>query len=130
MRLVIDCNVLISAALNDGTARKVFRQCIEYHTPVVSSPVLAEYRIVMQREKFAGQRDTLSFFYESLLNVAIQVKPVSCPFTLPDKNDELYLATALSGNAEVIVTGNVKDFPEMQYGLVRILKPRDFLGLG
>jgi hypothetical protein len=49
------------------------------------------------------------------------------PFGLHDPDDEIYLATALAGRAEVLITGNIRHFPRPRYGSIAILRAGAFL---
>lgn len=56
-----------------------------------------------------------------------------CPFELPDEDDLPYLAAALHAEADLLLTGNAKHFPEATYGRVRIVSVRELaaeLGVG
>ena len=55
------------------------------------------------------------------------VEIMPCPYKLPDPKDEPYLSAALLGNAEILVTGNTKDFPEGWYDRVQVMPVREFL---
>jgi predicted nucleic acid-binding protein len=46
---------------------------------------------------------------------------------LSDPGDEGYLATAVAGGAEALVTGNRRHFVLDRYDAVEILSPRAFL---
>ena len=97
MKVVVDCNVLISAGINNkGTCRQFISEVARNHM-------------------------------ELILREATFIRPISCLFRLPDPDDEIYLATALTVKADVLVTGNKKHFPLPRYGDVLILRPREFL---
>lgn len=92
MRVVLDCNVLISAARTDGVCRAVVVEVVRHHEIVLSAPILEEYRAVAMRPKHASSR-----------------------------------RTALAGEADTLITGNVRHFPEEACGNVTIMTPRAFL---
>jgi len=76
---------------------------------------LEKVRILMDR----NVPDALVNGYESLID----------GMALPDENDRHVLAAAIKGNAEGIITFNLKDFPEdalSQYG-VSAIHPDEFL---
>jgi predicted nucleic acid-binding protein len=63
-----------------------------------------------------------------LESVALHVEPrPGTSFGLSDPDDEIYLATALAGRADVLITGNIRHFPAPRYGPIAILGPADFL---
>jgi putative PIN family toxin of toxin-antitoxin system len=127
MRLVIDCNVLVAAGWNSGTCREVLVAAMRDHAPLMSRGILDEYATVFAYSRFDHVRPTLTLLRDALLKTATLVRPVPSPFLLPDPKDMIYLETALAGDADAIITGNTKHFPEASYADVRILTPRAFL---
>ena len=127
MRLVLDCNVLVAAARNDGTCRRVVLEAVRRHEIVVSPPILEEYRDVGGRPKHRSYYETMVALTALLEQVASKVEPVPMRFGLTDPDDEVYLATAVAGRAEMLVTGNAKDFAGPSAHGVRIVSPRTFL---
>ena len=45
----------------------------------------------------------------------------------PDPNDDMFLELAVSGNADYLITGNLKDFPPSPFQGLPILSPAAFL---
>ena len=129
MRLVLDCNVLVAAARGSATCRLVVTRAIAGHEPVVSAPILAEYREVSLRPKHLAYHSAFALMLEALAEVALEVDPAAEAFGLPDPDDEVYLATALAGDAEILVTGNLRHFPDGRYRAVAIVSPRAFVDL-
>lgn len=129
MRVVVDCNVLISAGLGSTACRKVIFSIADYHTFVLSTDILREYVEVSAREKFNRDQQTIRGLIRVISWNCIITEPLSSRFTLPDKKDQMYLDAAVSSMADVIVTGNKKHFPEPEYDGTRILSPRRFLEL-
>jgi putative PIN family toxin of toxin-antitoxin system len=126
MKVVIDCNVIVSAALAGGTCREVVAKAIRYHEIILSDPIVDEYMAISRRPKHAHYRDHLLNLVNQIHKAAIVVEPENVTFGLRDPDDEVYLATAVTGGAAVI-TGNTKDFTKPKYGPVDILSPRMFL---
>jgi uncharacterized protein len=127
MRLILDCNILVSATWNDGICRRVFVEAIKKHTPLVSSEILNEYARVMTYSKFDKIRPAFKKLYFNLIKNSIFLSSIKSPFTLPDPEDEIYLDLAYTANAEAIITGNRKHFPEPDYNGIKILSPREFI---
>ncbi|HYD65529.1 putative toxin-antitoxin system toxin component, PIN family [Azospirillum sp.] len=126
MRLVLDCNVIVSAAWNPGIARTVLLYGVRHHEIVVSATILAEYRRVAGYAKLARIRSTLDGLIDLVEAVALLVEGGPVDHQLPDPTDVIYLAAAHDGDAAIVITGNVKDFPDRQYGPVRVLTVREF----
>lgn len=126
MKVVLDCNVIVSAARIDGTCRAVLDTVVRHHDIVLSEPILAEYESVAARPKHAAYRNDLRATISHIKRVAAIVEPADTLFGLRDPDDEIYLATAMAGGA-VLITGNRRDFTEPLYATVDVLSPRAFL---
>ena len=126
MKVVIDCNVLVSAARSGGVCGRVIVEAVRRHEVVLSDPIVDEYEMVAGRLGHAPYRDSLRALIRELEQVAIVVEPANVVFGLRDPDDEVYLATAMAGDA-VLITGNRRDFTKPRYGPVEIFSPRDFL---
>ena len=66
-------------------------------------------------------------FVKIICEVSEWIAPQKSKFSLPDKDDLIYLNAALSANAQFLITGNIKDFPERKYKNCTILSPVEFL---
>ena len=126
MRVVLDCNVVVSAARVDGTCREVIDRVVRGHEVVLSRPILSEYRAVAERPRQMPYRDVLTAVIGEIERLANTVEPANVLFGLRDPDDEVYLATAVAGGA-VLITGNSRDFTEARYGPVEVWSPRNFL---
>ena len=126
MRVVLDCNVLVSAARVDGACRALLDRVVRQHDIVLSRPILAEYTTVAERPRQASYRDALRAVIAEIEQMAVIVDPADAVYGLRDPDDEVYLATAEAGGA-VLITGNTRDFTEPRYGAVEVLTPRAFL---
>ena len=126
MRVVLDCNVLVSAARSGGVCGAVVIATVRDCDIVLSRPIVDEYRAIAERPAHVRYRDTLLAILAELERVAVFVEPAAVAFGLRDAEDEVYLATAQAGDA-VLVTGNTRDFTEPRYGSVKVYSPRAFL---
>jgi putative PIN family toxin of toxin-antitoxin system len=115
MRLVIDTNVVVSAILRDRLPEKVLlfvigRPDFEW---VASPEILAEYREVMSRPKFALPQSILAQWNECFKS-AIAEWPVEVTVSFPrDLSDAKFLACALTSDADFLITGD-GDFDEVR----------------
>ncbi len=126
MRVVIDCNILVSAARSGGVCAKVVTDAIHGHEIVLSKSIVEEYLAVAERPAHAGYRDAMLSLVAELERVAAFVEPADTVFGLRDPDDEIYLATAKAGGA-ALVTGNSRDFTGPRYGPVKVFSPRSFI---
>jgi uncharacterized protein len=128
VRIVLDCNVLVAAARTDGVCRSVLLRVIRDHEVILSAPIIREYRSVGARPKHKPYHPTMLAITDRLERVALLVKPLpGSTFGLSDPDDEIYLATALAGRADFLITGNIRHFPALRYAATDILRPADFL---
>ena len=100
---------------------------------VLNNALAYEYEDVLYRpenrmENWADGH--LKFLIDSLAKAATWVETsFSVRPTLKDDSDELVLAAAISGQANMIVTFNIRDFsPAGRFG-IRVLQPGDALRL-
>ena len=122
---VLDTNVIYPIEIRDLLFWFAF---YDLFTPKWSNHIFEEWEDVMQRKGMSKEisnkansafPDALVINYESLIE----------SLSLPDKNDCHVLAAAIKTNANVIVTNNLKDFPEeylASFGLVA-KSPDDFI---
>ena len=126
MNIVLDCNVIISAGLTDGICRKVLWNILQNHTLYISEEILIEYKHVTSRPKFINSQKYLYSLIEIICEMSELVQTKTSSFSLPDENDLIYLNTAITSQAEYLITGNIRDFPEKLYKNTRIIPPKDF----
>lgn len=125
MKVVLDCNVLISAGQTEGTCREVIDRVVRHHQIILSAPILSEYIAVAGRPRLIPYFSILNSLIREIEQLAVIVEPANLEFGLRDSDDEVYLATAAGG--AVLITGNMRDFTERQYGPVDVWSPREFL---
>jgi putative PIN family toxin of toxin-antitoxin system len=130
MRLVVlDTNVIVSAAIKPGSApaELVMDWVLEGQIQAVTSPwIVEEYREVAQRAKFRRYGFPplwLEFLIEESLRLP---EPVAWPNPGPDPKDLPFLALAHEAGAWLI-TENLKHFPEAHRNDVRVLSPGEYL---
>jgi uncharacterized protein len=130
-RIVLDTNVLISAALQPRGLPAKLLELIAYQAVelCVSSEILAEYREVFSRAKFAGLDSQRVVHLLTLVACeATMVTPTSHLAESPDESDNRFYECAEAAAADYIVTGNIKHFP-MLYRSTEIVTVRQLLEL-
>lgn len=113
MRVVIDTNVVVSAALKDRDPEAVIlfmasRSDMEW---AVSPEIMAEYREVLGRTRFGLPNDILQKWFDMLhaLTVTFDIDLI---MDFPrDRKDAKFLACAVAVGADYFVTGD-RDFSE------------------
>lgn len=115
MKVLIDTNILISAALKDRDPETVIL-FVARHPDfkwIVSPEIIEEYKTVLGRDKFSLPKKLLSKWNDILEKVTISTE-VDATINFPrDQKDAKFLACALSTNAEFFITGD-KDFDQAQ----------------
>ncbi|MCA2694202.1 MULTISPECIES: putative toxin-antitoxin system toxin component, PIN family [unclassified Microcystis] len=114
MRVIIDTNILISAAVADGKPEKVINFIISHadYDWIVSQEILDEYREVLQRKKLK-LRDTKKAEWLTLIENSTKLIEVNVnvDFTR-DPKDAKVIALARVSEADFLITGD-RDFEEM-----------------
>jgi len=130
-RIVLDTNVLVAAGRSNRGASYRLLQVIGPDAGfelTVSVPLVLEYEMALKRETRLSHADV-----EAIVDYLCQNadrRPIYFlwrPF-LRDPSDEMVLEVAVGGQAEFIVTHNVKDFAgvEDRFG-IRVVRPGAFL---
>jgi putative PIN family toxin of toxin-antitoxin system len=130
LRLVLDTNVLISAALKPaGLQRTVFLLAITKPARwYVSSPILEEYREVLSRREFQIRTGLRQQLLQLIKNHSHIVAPTRHLEVTRDPDDNMFLECADAARADYLVTGNQKHFPRF-WKNTKIITPREFIGL-
>jgi putative PIN family toxin of toxin-antitoxin system len=124
VRVFFDTNVLVSAYATRGICTDLMRYILAEHELVTGEVNLAELRRVL-RERFRASPDLLDAIESELRAQTIVPKPAK-PTDIPmrDPDDRWVLASALSGAADVLVTGD-KDLLEVADQVdIPVLDPR------
>jgi putative PIN family toxin of toxin-antitoxin system len=128
MRVIVDTNVVVSAILRDRLPEKVLLFIIAEpdFEWVASGEILAEYREVLRRPKFALPESVLKK-WEERFRFAIAEWPVKIPAAFPrDIKDAKFLACALATEADFLITGD-RDFSEARkLGSTKIVSVSQF----
>ncbi len=129
MRLVVDTNVLVSGLLNPSGSpgRLVDGVMLGELVAVVDDRLLAEYAEVLARPRFkfdpARREQVLQYLRESAEHIV--ASPLG--ITLPDADDLPFLEVAHQAGATVLVTGNLRHFPEAARSGVRVCTPAELV---
>jgi putative PIN family toxin of toxin-antitoxin system len=126
VRVVLDTNVLISGIVWAGRCEAVINHCSAEHTGVTSRELLDE----LERKllgKFRFDVPEAEEVLDALFNRfrIVGVNPLPYPVSR-DPDDDVVLATAVSGKCDLIITGD-KDLLDLgTYQGIRILSPGAF----
>jgi putative PIN family toxin of toxin-antitoxin system len=113
VRVVVDTNVVVSAALKDRDPEAVLVHVVERPEIewVATQEIIDEYLEVLARPRLALSEDVLSRWRESLARNVVLVEPAPPVSFARDRKDEKFLACALAAAADYFITGDL-DFAE------------------
>ena len=128
MKLVFDTNFYISAfVIPDSKAEKALLKVLEEDTLLISKDIINETLSVLST-KFHHDREALSHLAIYLSEVAQMVEPVGVKLTvLKDEPDNRILECAVSGKADVIVTGDKEMVMLKEFKGIRIMSLKEYL---
>lgn len=130
LRLVIDTNVLVSAALkSEGLQRTTFVLAITRPARLyVSKPILEEYAEVLARPELAIRKGRRLQLLQLVRNRAQIVAPARRIEITSDPDDNMFIECADAARADFLVTGNRKHFPTY-WKCTKVVSPREFVTL-
>ena len=125
MRAVLDTNVLVSAIWSEQSkpADIIEKMLAGVFEPVYDGRILAEYREVLTRSKFAFDEQRVDTLLKAIELLGTRIEPAPCDITMPDESDRAFYEVAITADA-LLVTGNLKHFP----GLTNAITPAEFIG--
>lgn len=128
IRAVIDTNVLVSGLLSPLGNEALIILAIHqgYVRPCFSEEILDEYAAVLARPKFAFPSDEIEALLAMLRARGELFRPEGSAAS-PDPADTKYLHCAQAAQADFIITGNKRDFPDAPYGPTRVVSAGELL---
>jgi putative PIN family toxin of toxin-antitoxin system len=126
VRVFLDTNLLASAAATRGLCADVLREVLTSHELLISPEVLIELKRVL-RIKFGVPQDLIDDFISLVSQDTVPARPGAAPsLKIKDKDDLPILSAAVSGGADVFVTGDKEILAVRKVEGVLILSPREF----
>ena len=131
MRVLIDTNILISAALSsNGTPYRAFVKAVTYpNHGLICEQNIDEMRRIFNRkfpQKIAALEKFLSLALMTLEMVPTPVEEYHSEMQIRDINDRPILRAAIHANADILLTGD-KDFLESCLENPKIMTAIDFV---
>ena len=128
LRLVIDTNVVVSAALKpEGLQRTVVllamtKPALWY----VSNAIVSEYAMVLARPELKIRRNLCHQLLQLIKNHTRVVSPSRLAQVTSDPADNMFVECADAARADYLVTGNQRHFPKF-WKNTKIITSSDFL---
>lgn len=133
MRVVIDTNVWLSALLWGGQPNFILQLVEKKQIQAISSEeILNELMDIFQKPKLQKRLNQLNFSAEEVTIVAkrlmifVTIEAIIIP-ELRDPKDQMILATAITGNADVVISGDKDLLVLHPFANIFILSPQEFL---
>jgi putative PIN family toxin of toxin-antitoxin system len=127
VRVFLDTNVLVAAFATRGLCADVFRLVLAEHELLVSAALIEEVTRTLTKKIHVPDpvvREIVAFLRASASTV--ESAPERPPIVVRDPDDLVILGGALSGGADVLVTGDKDLLVLGKVGALRILDPRGF----
>jgi uncharacterized protein len=129
MRAVVDTNVLVSAILRNRLPEKVILWLVarpEWEW-IATRDILSEYTSVLRRKKFGLPEALIQRWCDLLDETITLVEAEEYPDFPRDQKDAKFLACAIAGEADVLISSD-KDFNEAPDEVKdRVLSPSGFV---
>lgn len=126
MRVVFDTNVIVAGIVAEGLCREIIEMHVPEHTSLLSRPLWDEL-IEKLNDKFNLEIDALPVLTLYRRHATwTDPPPLDRPVSR-DPDDDWVLATAVAGEAEVIVTGDDDLLSLDECEGISILTPRQFI---
>jgi putative PIN family toxin of toxin-antitoxin system len=128
LRIVLDTNVLISAIFFSGPPYKILKAWKEKPIQfIIAAEIFAEY--VGVAENLSNNYVTVNI--SEILNLIAMHSEIVQPVVLKtqvceDRDDDKFIACALSGEVEVIVSGDNHLLALNGFKGIKIIKPKSF----
>jgi putative PIN family toxin of toxin-antitoxin system len=130
LRLVIDTNVVVSAALKpEGLQRTaVLLSMTKPARWYISEAILTEYATVLARPEFRIRRSLRQQFLQLIRNRTHLVVPSRLSQITADPADNIFVECADAARADYLITGNQRHCPKF-WKNTKIISSREFLGV-
>jgi putative PIN family toxin of toxin-antitoxin system len=130
LRLVIDTNILVSAALKpDGLQRTVLLLAITKPARLyVTEAIFTEYREVPARPELKIRKGLRRQLLALIKNRAQFVKPTRPLKVAKDPGDDKFIECADAARADYLVTGNRRHFPKF-WKKTKVITSREFISI-
>jgi putative PIN family toxin of toxin-antitoxin system len=129
IRAVIDTNVVVSGFLSPAGNEALILLAIHQGLvrPCFSEEIMDEYAGVLARPKFTFAADEIAALLGMFRSQGELIVPKVSTTASVDPGDTKFLQCAETAQADYLVTGNKRHFPEASYGVTRVVSAGELL---
>jgi putative PIN family toxin of toxin-antitoxin system len=129
IRAVIDTNVVVSGLLSPAGNEALILLAIHQGLmrPCFSKEILKEYAGVLARPKFAFPADEIAALLVMFRQQGELIVPKTSGVVSIDPGDTKFLQCAETAQADYLITGNKRHFPEASYSVTRVVSAGELL---
>jgi putative PIN family toxin of toxin-antitoxin system len=130
LRLVLDTNIIVSAALKpDGLQRTVLLLALTKPARLyVSEAIFAEYASVLARPELKIRKGLRQQFLQLIKSRCYRVAPTKRLQLTADPDDNIFLEGVDAARADYLVTGNQRHFPRF-WKKTKVITSREFISI-
>lgn len=128
MKIVLDTNIYVAAALHDGLAKEVLEFVFEksFFTLIISKEILEELSNKLSN-KFKWSEERISFYLGDISTLSEIVQPsIRLTVVKRDAKDNKILECAVAGQADLIITLDQDLIKLKSFKGIAIIHPRTF----
>jgi putative PIN family toxin of toxin-antitoxin system len=131
MKIVLDSNIFISSFFWKGNPRKVFDRVTNGQDELYTTDaILQEIYTVMSRKKFDVKKNEIDDYIRIIERYSIKLFPRGrTEEIIRDKDDNKILECGIEGGVEFIITGDDDLLVLKGFENIRIVKPKEYLGI-
>ena len=127
MKIVIDTNIVISAAFFGGIPRKVIQAAVEEKIIVcANSSIVDEYKEIKDEMLLLKKGKLRDDIFDTYLEKIRMFKPVAVVNICRDPDDNKFIACAIDAKAIYVVSGDKDLLAVESYDEVKIVTAKEF----
>ena len=127
MKVVIDTNVIVSGLMNaNGTPAKILSLVLNGKIKVLyDNRIVFEYIEVLSRKEFGFNAEIVNNMIDYIKHEGEFINADNSRVSFTDESDKKFYEVYKSGEAQYMITGNIRHFPKDK----AIMSPKDFLSI-
>ena len=131
LKIVLDTNVLVSAAIIQGKQFELLKLAKLGEIKIILSPqIIEEFKEVISRERFGFSKEKINEAVRQILEIAeIIIPKQKLDIVKDDLADNIILECALEAKANYIISGDEHLLALKEYKSIRIINTTEFFNV-